>query len=120
MPHHYGFHACLFRAGAVRDGAAAPAQSEIDRVSSFKTPSFQDRIGSAAEAKKKALEQLRSRPPLDEKVAAARQAKRLERETRDREKATAKKAAQQAIKDAKAAEAAAKAAAAAPPTEAER
>src|SRR6476620_6368444 len=120
MPHHYGFHACLFRAGAVRDGAAAPAQSEIDRVSSFKTPSFQDRIGAAAEAKKKALERLRARPPIDEKVVAERQAKSLEREARAREKAAAKKAEQQALKDAKAAEAAAKAAAAAPRTEAER
>ncbi len=119
MLHHYGFHACLFRAGAVRDGAAAPAQSEIDRVSSFKTPSFQDRIGSAAEAKKKALEQLRSRPPTDEKVAAERQAKRLERETRDRERAAAKRAEQQALKDKKSAEAAAKATAAAPRTEAD-
>src|SRR5881397_3789951 len=105
MLHHYGFHAYLFRAGAVRDGAAAPAQPEINRVSSFKTPSFQDRIGSAAAAKKKALEQLRSRPPIDEKVAAERQAKNLERETKAREKAAAKKAEQQALKDAQAAKA---------------
>ena len=32
---------------------------------SYKDPSFQDRMGRAAEAKKKALDQLRSRPPLD-------------------------------------------------------
>lgn len=99
--------------------AAAAQQSEIDRVSSFKAPSFQDRITSAVEAKKKALEQLRSRPPLDEKVAAERQAKRLERERRDRERAAAKKAAQQELKAAQAAEAAAKAASAAPRTEAQ-
>lgn len=87
---------------------------------SFKDPSFQDRIGSAAKAKEKALDQLRSKPPLDEKVVAERQAKRLEREARDAEKAAARKAAQQAAKDEKAAEAAAKAAAPPPPTEAER
>ena len=87
---------------------------------SFKDPSFQDRIGSAADAKKKALEQLRSRPPVDEKVAAERQAKRLERETRDAEKAAAKKAAQQAAKDSKAEEAAARAAVPPPPTDEER
>ena len=102
-------------------GAGCSSQNpEINCVSSFKPPSFQDRIGTAAEAKRKALEQLRSRPPIDKKVAAERQAKRLEREARAREKAQAKKAEKQALKDAKAAEAAAKAAAAAPPTEAER
>jgi hypothetical protein len=47
---------------------------------SFKDPSFQDRIGSAAEAKKKALDNLRSKPPLDEKLVAERQAARLRRE----------------------------------------
>ncbi len=85
-------------------------------MSSFKTPSFQDRIGSAAAAKKKALEQLRSRPPIDEKVAAERQAKNFEREAKARDKAAAKKAKHQALMDTKAA----KAATAAPPTEAER
>ena len=89
-------------------------------MSSFKTPSFQERIGAAAEAKNKALEQLRSRPPVDATVAAERQAKALERQMRNDEKAAAKKSAQQAVKDAKASEAAAKAAAPPPPTEAER
>jgi membrane protein involved in colicin uptake len=112
----------LFACGNSRgDRQRPPAPDpEIYRVSPFKNPSFQDRIDSAAEAKKKALEQLRSRPAPDEKVAAERQAKRLERQTRDAEKAAAKKTAQQALKDAKAAEAAARAAAAVPPTEAER
>lgn len=81
---------------------------------SFKSPSFQDRIGSAAEAKKKALEQLRSRPAIDEQVLAERRAKSLEREKRMADKTAAKKAA----KAAKAAEAAA--AVAAQPTEADR
>lgn len=82
-------------------------------VSSFKTPTFQDRIGSAAEAKKKALEQLRSRPPLDENVAAERRARSIERQAKVEEKSAAKKAAQKALADAKAA-------IPPPPTEAER
>ena len=89
-------------------------------MASFKDPSFQDRIGSAAEARKKALEQLRSKPPMDEAVIAERQAKRAEKEAREAEKAAAKREAAQAERDAKAAEAAAKAAVPPPPTEAER
>lgn len=85
----------------------------------YKDPSFQDRIGSAADAKKKALEQLRSRPPRDEKVIAERQARQIERETRDAEKAAAKKAARQAEKDSEAAAAALAAAIPPPPTQAE-
>jgi hypothetical protein len=87
---------------------------------SFKDPSFQDRIGSAAKAKKSALEQLKAKPPVDEAVAAERRASSLERQRKEAEKAAVKKAAQQAAKDAKLAEAAAKAAVPAPPTEAER
>jgi hypothetical protein len=86
---------------------------------SFKNPSFQDRIGSAAKAKEKALEQLRTKPPLDEVVVAQRKANRLERESRQAEKAAAKKASLQAAEDSKAADAAAKAAIASPPTQAE-
>jgi hypothetical protein len=102
------------------------SQPEITDLS-FKDPSFQDRIGSAAQARSKALEQLRSKPPLDDQVVAERQAARVERERKEAEKSAAKKAAQQAAKDAKiaeataeAAEAAAKAAVPPPPTEAER
>ena len=87
---------------------------------SFKDPSFQDRIGSAADAKRKALEQLRSKPPVDEKVLAERLEKSREREVKDAERSAARKAAQQSAKDAKAAEAAAKAAIPPPPTDAER
>ncbi|MEA3037451.1 MAG: hypothetical protein QOH04_3253 [Sphingomonadales bacterium] len=94
---------------------------------SFKDPSFQDRIGSAADAKKKALDNLRAKPPVDEKVAAARQAARLKRETADAEKRSAKKEKEQAAEEGRSAEmataeeAAAEAAAAAPlPSEAER
>ena len=78
--------------------------------------SFQDRVGQAAEAKRKALETLRSRPPVDEAVAAARREAAERREARAEEKRAAK------AEKAKAAEAEAQQAAAVPPppTEAER
>ena len=81
---------------------------------------FQDRAAQAAKAKQAALEQLRSRPPVDEKQAKARMAAGAEREAAKAEKAVAKKAERKAADDAAAADAAAKAAAAAPPTEAEQ
>lgn len=88
---------------------------------SFKDPSFQDRIGSAAEAKRKALDKLRSKPPVDEKLVAERQAARLRREAAAAEKRSARKAADQAARESKAAEREARAeAASAVPTEAER
>jgi hypothetical protein len=77
---------------------------------------FQDRAGQAAEAKQKALEQYRSRPPVDEKLVAERIAAGERRGAARAEKAATKKAAAEA----KAADDAAKAAAAAPPTEAEK
>ena len=96
-------------------------------MKTYKDPSFQERAGRAADAKQKALDKLRAKPPVDEKVVAERQAARLKREEAQAEKRAAKKAAEQAAKDAKAAAAAAKAeeaakaaAVAAPPTEAER
>lgn len=89
-------------------------------MTSYKDPSFQDRVGRAAEAKRKALDQLRSKPPLDEKIVAERQAARLKREAADLERRAARKASEQAAKEAKAAKAAAKAAAPQPPSEAQR
>lgn len=90
-------------------------------MKSYQDPSFNDRISSAAEAKKKALERLRSKPPLDEKIVAERAAARLKREAAEAEKRAAKKGAEQAAKERKAAEAAAAKAVVAPParTEAE-
>jgi hypothetical protein len=76
---------------------------------------FKDRAGQAAEAKQKALEKFKSRPPVDEKLAAQRLAAAERREAARAEKAAAKKA----EAEAKAAEAAAKAARLAPPTAAE-
>jgi hypothetical protein len=86
---------------------------------SFKNPSYQDRVGQSADAKKKALEQLRLRPPRDEKVVAERKAAELRRQTAKAEKTVAKNAAARAEADSKA-EAAAKAAATPVPTDAER
>jgi hypothetical protein len=89
-------------------------------MKSYKDPSFQDRVGRAAEAKKKALEQLRSRPPIDAAVLAERKAASLKREMANALRAGAKRAAKEAATEAAAAEAAAKAAVRAPRTEAER
>lgn len=83
--------------------------------------SFQDRVGQAAEAKRKALEKLRSKPPIDEAVAAARQEAAREREARAEEKRAAKAEKAKAAEGARAARATAEATAAiSPPTEAER
>lgn len=96
-------------------------------MKSYKDPSFQERVDRASEAKRRALDNLRSKPPVDEAVSAERQAARLERERAEVEKRAAKKAAEQAAKEAKSAASAARAEAAvqaaavpAPPTEAER
>jgi hypothetical protein len=87
-------------------------------MSSFKHPSFQDRVSQAADAKEKALEQLRLRPQPDEKKLADRKASAARRQTVQAEKSAAKKEAAEAAAESKA-KAAAKAAAAVP-TEAER
>ena len=90
-------------------------------MKSFKDPSFQDRIGRAAEAKRKALDNLRSKPPVDEAIVAERRAARARREAAEAEKRAARLEARQAASAAKEAEAAAKAAAVpAPRTEAEK
>jgi len=80
---------------------------------------FQDRAAQAAQAKQKALEQLQSRPPVDEKLAAERRAAGQEKEAARAQKAATKKAEEKVTKDAVAADAAAKSAATAPKTEAE-
>ena len=92
-------------------------------MKSYKDPSYQDRAGRAAEAKQRALDNLRSKTPVDEKIVAERRAARLKREAAEAEKRAARKSAEAAAKAAKAAaaEAARDAApkAAAPRTEAE-
>ena len=77
-------------------------------MKSYKDPTFQDRVGRAQEAKQKALDKLRSKPPVDESVLAERKAAAERREAADAEKRAAKKAAEQASREAKEAEAAAK------------
>jgi hypothetical protein len=81
--------------------------------------SFQDRAGQAAEAKQKALDKYRSRPPVDEKLAADRAAAAEKRDAAKAEKAAARKAERKADAQAKAAGDAARAAASAPKSEAE-
>ena len=78
-------------------------------MKSYKDSSFQDRIGRAAEAKQRALDNFRSRPPVDEAIVAERKAARLKRDAAEAEKRAARIAAQQAARDE---QAAAKAAAA--------
>ncbi len=80
-------------------------------MKSYKDPSFQDRVGRASEAKQKALDNLRSKPPIDERIVAERQAARLKREAAEAEKRAAKRAAEQSASEAKAEDAAAKLAA---------
>lgn len=41
-------------------------------MASFKEPSFQDRVASAAKAKQKALDKLRAKPPIDPAILAER------------------------------------------------
>ena len=69
---------------------------------SFKNPTYQDRVGQAADARQKALEQLRQKPPRDEKVVAERIAAAQRRDEVKAEKAAAKKAADAAAAFAKA------------------
>jgi hypothetical protein len=84
---------------------------------------FQDRAAQAAQAKQKALEKYRTRPPVDESKAAERIAAGEQRAAAKAEKAATKKADRKVADEAGAAEAAAKAAAkaaaAAPKSEAE-
>lgn len=70
----------------------------------YKDPSFQDRVARAAEAKQKALEQLKARPPLDEKVVAERRAARLAREAAQAERRAAAQAEREQARADKAAE----------------
>ena len=81
-------------------------------MKSYRDPSFEERVERAAQAKKKALDQLRARPPVDAAVQAARIAASTKRDALNAGKAEARKVARQEAIDAVAA-------APAPPTEAE-
>ncbi|HEX8312220.1 MAG TPA: DUF6481 family protein, partial [Chthoniobacteraceae bacterium] len=76
-------------------------------MKSYRDPSFQERTGRAADAKKKALDQLRAKPEVDEAVLAERREARLAKEAAEAERRAAKKAAEESAKAAKAAEKAA-------------
>jgi hypothetical protein len=90
-------------------------------VKTYKEPDFRDRVSRASEAKSKALAQLRSRPPKDESVIAARLERSQLREEATAAKRAGRNAAAQVAKDEKAAASTKKKAAAKPlPTEAER
>lgn len=82
-------------------------------------PSLEDRRAAAAQSRQKALDALRAKPPVDEKIIAARQEARLKREAAQAEKRAEKNVKDAAAKQAKADAAAKAAAVAAPPTEAE-
>jgi hypothetical protein len=93
----------------------------IARIMSYKDPSFQDRAASAAQAKEKALEQLRAKLPPDPELVARRAEAQARRQAAQAEKSAAKKNAAEAARQEKAAAAAAEAAAAASaPTAAEK
>jgi Family of unknown function (DUF6481) len=88
----------------------------------YKAPTFQERIALAAEARQKALDKLRAKPPVDEAVLAERRAAKAAKEAaaiaaREAKRAEAerikaeKQAAIEAAEAAAAAEAAEKAAA---------
>lgn len=95
-----------------------PPRKPKDHPMTYKS-TFQDRAAQAAEAKQKALEQYRARPPVDESRAAERIAAGEQRTAARAEKAATKKADRKASDEAAAADPAAKAAAAAPKSEAE-
>ena len=75
-------------------------------MASFKVPSFQDRTAAAAQAKQKALDRLKAKPPVDEALAAQQREAWQKREAALAEERAAKAA---AIATAKAEKAAAKA-----------
>jgi len=88
-------------------------------MKSHHNSSFQDRLKRAADSKNKALEKLRSRPPVDPTVLAERQATQLKRQAVEADKRAAKAAVARDAKAAKAAGVAAAAAVPAGPTETE-
>ena len=68
----------------------------------YKDPGFQDRQKSAADAKQKALDRLKAKPPVDEAVLAERRAA-AEAKQAEQERATAEQESQRAEAEASAA-----------------
>lgn len=61
---------------------------------------FNDRVAQAADAKKRALEQLRAKPPVDPEVQKERLANSEKRAAAQAEKRAARKAAEEAVEQA--------------------
>lgn len=74
-------------------------------MASFKEPSFQDRVASAARAKEVALAKLRAKPPVDDAVKAEKIARNEAKAAADAEKRRAKQAAGEEAEAAKQAKA---------------
>lgn len=88
-------------------------------MKNYKVPTFQERLALAAEARQKALDKLRAKPPVDEAVLAERRAAREAKEAAALAAREAKRAEAERIKAEKlAAQEAAEAAAAAAAAEA--
>ena len=58
-------------------------------MAGYKAPDFKQRAALASEAKQKAIDRLKAKPPVDEQAAAARAAAREEKEAAAAEKAAA-------------------------------
>jgi hypothetical protein len=86
----------------------------------YTNPGFQERTALAQQARQKALDQLRAKPPVDEAVLAERNAARLVREQAEAEARAARHAAREQAKADKRAKASEAAVAPAAPTEEER
>ncbi|MEG8223185.1 DUF6481 family protein [Sphingomonas sp. HH69] len=89
----------------------------------YREPGFQDRVAAAEDAKTKALEKLKAKPPVDEAEQAEKLANRLAKEAAARERREAKLREREEAEAARKAEREAAAEAALPPpamTEAER
>ena len=69
------------------------------KLSSYKAPSFQDRLAAAGSAKQKVLDALKAKPPVDE---ALMEEKRLAREAKEKALAEARAAKAEALAKAKA------------------
>jgi hypothetical protein len=76
-------------------------------VASYKDPSFQDRLSAARDAKQKAINQLKAKPPVDEAIMAER---RMASERREQDLAQERASKAEAAAARKAEKAAAKAA----------
>jgi hypothetical protein len=79
-------------------------REDTPKMASYKDPTFQERTALAKQAREKALELLKAKPPVDEKLMEQRKAAREAKEAAAAEKSAARKA---AIAEAKAAKIAA-------------